>query len=74
MSKKTWKLNPSRKREGWHALIGPYDGAFVRDLKASVDRRDRDWNEVGTFWLIRDTAVEVAQRVIDDHYKMQGAA
>lgn len=63
---KTWKLTESRARAGWHTLIGPYDAAFVRALKAAVDRKDREWDDIGKFWRVRSTVVEVAQRVINE--------
>jgi hypothetical protein len=64
MSASTWKISESRKSPGWLVIIGPYDAAFVEDLKAAVHPRDREWMPTAKAWKVRATRRAEVEKLI----------
>lgn len=62
----TWKLSPT-KVPAFFLLIGPYDEAFIEDLKREIPAPYREWKPVAKAWKIADAYKDQAQTVIDRH-------
>jgi hypothetical protein len=68
MSKtRTWKVTPSKRREGWHVIIGPYDEDFVADLKAAVPLYYREWDASLKAWLVHGDFIDDVRDIIAAH-------
>ena len=61
-----WKLTATRD-PAFFLLIGPYDAAFIADLKHSVPPPYREWRPVAKAWKIADAYRRAAQEVIERH-------
>jgi hypothetical protein len=66
----TWKLNPT-KDPVFFLLIGPYNEAFVADLKREIPPPYREWKPVAKAWKIADAYKRQAQAVIDRHTRLK---
>ncbi len=66
-TKPRWRTTPSRKRPDWLVVIGPYDAAFIDDLKASIPGFDRKWDDGLKAWLVHEDRFARLREVIARH-------
>lgn len=69
MSRKTAKISPMQLRGRPGVLLQtPYSDYFVQNLKASIDRRDRWWNEHRKGWWVAEEHARLARHFVLEEF------
>lgn len=61
-----WTANPSHKDDGWWCIVGPYDPAFIAEIKL-ISPQYRDLVADGRVWKIHESVMPIVRGIIDRH-------